>query len=72
MAEIHLQDNAKEYDMYLNNGVSLYLSASSSFEDSLNNLALFLSSSSTKQTSINKFSYIDLRYGNKIYYKLRN
>ncbi len=70
--EVYIKDNPKEYDVYLNNGMGLYLSESTSFKDSLNNLSLFLSSSSTKQTDLSKFSYIDLRYGNKIYYKLRN
>ena len=69
---VHVSDDLKEYDIYLQNGLGIYLSGGNSFEDSLNNLALFINSSSTKQTSLNKFNYIDLRYGNKIYYKLKD
>ena len=69
---VYLKDDYKEYDVFLSNGVGLYISGNVPFEDSLNNLALFLNSSSTKQIDISKFNYIDLRYGNKIYYKLKN
>ncbi len=70
--EVYIKDDYKEYDVFLSNGIGLYISGDIPFEDSLNNLSLFLNSSSTKQMGIGKFNYIDLRYGNKIYYKLKS
>ncbi len=62
-----------EYEMYINNRdsdseVTIYFDDRAPFEKTLENLLVFWQSATAKGTSTKPFDYINLRFGNTVYY----
>jgi len=62
-----------EYHVLLSNGAEIMWNRSADFSQVVTNLASFLSDKSVKSdpTFLSRVAYIDMRFGNKIFYKFR-
>ncbi|MDP3962321.1 MAG: FtsQ-type POTRA domain-containing protein [bacterium] len=58
-----------EYEMYVNPDTTVYFDDRSPFDDTLSNLLVFWQNASKNATSTPSFNYINLRFGNAIYYR---
>jgi cell division septal protein FtsQ len=61
-----------EYDLYLADGGRIIFDPDADYNDTLLNLATLIQNNATESGSSSSIDYIDLRYGNKVYYKFKD
>lgn len=64
-----LKVDSRDYNMWLESGTKIQFSKEQSLTTLLDNLESILNSESLTNESIKNIEYIDLRFGNKVYYK---
>jgi hypothetical protein len=61
-----------DFTMYLSSGGKIYFNQSEPFSQTIDNLkALLQTLSESSSTSVSNIDYIDLRFGDKLYYKMK-
>ena len=66
---IPLRDS--DLELYMNNGSKILFSITQSMSEVKDNLKVVLESETFKNEDLKNIDYIDLRFGNKVYFKLR-
>ncbi len=72
-SELLAKEN-REYELYLGDGTKVFISDRQNLEETFENLRTLLTSEVFKKevkNSLSPLDYIDLRYGNKVYYRFK-
>jgi cell division septal protein FtsQ len=61
-----------DFDLYLSSGTRIMLNKNISYDDMFNNMEAVLKSAQFSTSTLGSLDYIDMRFGNKVYYKAKS
>ncbi len=64
--------NQGDFDLLLSSGTKIMLNKKNSYEDMYNNIDTILKSQQLSSSNLDSIDYIDMRFGNKVYYKAKS
>ncbi|MEI7513625.1 MAG: hypothetical protein WCJ74_03340 [bacterium] len=68
---VELKDQG-DFDFLLSSGARIMLNKNISYDDMFNNMDAVLKSKEFSSSTINSLDYMDMRFGNKVYYKAKS
>jgi cell division septal protein FtsQ len=68
IVSVEIKDQG-DLDLYLSSGLKIMLNKNISYDDMYNNIDVLLKSKELSSSTVNTLEYIDMRFGNKVYFK---